>query len=174
MNHFIQQDAQQRAHQSVMDGVYRSLFPGSTITRTTDIALDQVGVDLVMANPSLFPRPMNVEEKMRFKKYGVEQRDMLLEVYDDWFAGPRAGQRTVGWTTDETKITDLVAYVFTVSQVLYLVHYKPLREFARFIAATRRALPAPNKTHTTYNIPVTWKDLTKAGIPVLRRPYGLS
>ena len=60
---------------------------------------------------------VKVEEKERKKDYG----DLLLEDFSNY------ERRTIGWTRDDRKITDYLAYIIVPSRFAYIFYYPALR-----------------------------------------------
>jgi hypothetical protein len=137
----------------------------SCVRVDADSPLQRAGVDRLILLPHR-QVPLYVDEKKRDKDWG----DFLLEEYSV------LETRKIGWTLDEHKICDFVAYA--VPGRCWLLPFEPLR-----IACTahlaewkqrRGAYPkdAKNSRYTTRNVSVPWDELWRAIRRVCSRRWG--
>ena len=146
---------------------YKRLFPDlvTSVRIDCDCELQRHGVDRILHFGN--GMQLTVDEKNRWKKY----KDVLLERWSDY------DRRTPGWTIDDGKICDYIAYVIHPHSLCYFMPYPILRmaftthweewqaEFERKTGYEYRF--APNKFNgrswKTANIPVEW-DIVKAAL----------
>jgi hypothetical protein len=143
-----------------MDAFYRFQF--GSATRTTDLATDKAGIDVVVAG-------RGVDEKFRYRApYGYRRDDCFVELCHQDLA---TRKYTRGWATDPTKRTDYVMYVFALERPMvgFLIPYGPLRERAladyRWRPGQRKSRnEVPGRAWDTYSVPVSWAELKADGI----------
>lgn len=168
MNYCRRDDDYAKKHHAKLDNAYRHLLHSvARVERNHNVGLDQQGVDVSI----VFDRgTIHLDEKIRRKYYG----DFLVEVSDD---SQRYGTRP-GWATDPDKITDVVAYVVpdfpgdpSSGGRVWFVNYPALRCVTLAEFQHRPRVAAPNPTHTTWNVSVKWKDLSKHQVPFVETRF---
>jgi len=135
-----------------LEAIYRQAFPHFTsIIVNRDVETQKKGVDCYIVLRD--GHKVKVEEKERKKDYG----DLLLEDFSNY------ERRTIGWTRDDRKITDYLAYIIVPSRFAYIFYYPALRRiFIDNLDLWRERYPYKfGKTfegdallYTTANIPV--------------------
>ena len=115
-----------------------------------DSPLQRCGVDVAVFVPAL-QRPIYVEEKFRQIDYG----DFLVEEWSN------LEQKKVGWTMDDKKISDYVAY--HVPGKCYILHFPTLRKACQTYLekwkATRHPKDVRNQGYVTRNWAIAWHDI---------------
>lgn len=147
---------------------YQRLFPNlaASVRISKDGPLQRHGVDRILHWSN--GMQITVDEKVRRKAY----RDILLELYSD------LGRKTPGWTIDDAKICDYVAYAVPKLSRCYFLPYPILRmAFKEHCErwADGSFIDVKNDHHgrrwVTRNIPVSWPELKKALCEQMHRKY---
>lgn len=154
---------------------YRRIWPDmlSCVRLDADSELQRAGVDRAVFLPRR-QLPIYIDEKNRPPREDGKPSwdDFLLEEWSN------LGRKKVGWTLDETKVCDFVAYAIHDRHKCYLLPFEPLRiacvshldEWKR----RKGAYPKDTQNHgyTTRNCVVQWDDLWRAIRRVSMRRWG--
>ena len=154
-NDFIRQERESRNKQLTdkLDMFYRCKLRATGIERVTDLTRQKQGIDVILTGQW---GTVTIDEKIRTEDYN----DFLIERYSS------LRKKSIGWTIDPKKITDLIVY--RVPDYLYLIPYKPLRSLIlsnqdHFFYFGREHR-APNPGYTAINYECPWQELEGQGI----------
>lgn len=121
--------------------------------------LQYSGVDKIITQKDNYK--IYIEEKVRFEDYG----DILLEEYSNW------EKKTPGWITDESKITDFIAYIIIPTKKIWLINFRKLKilwddKYPEWLKKYKRKVATTYEKgsirKTTSNIPVPIEELEAA------------
>lgn len=154
---------------------YRRLWPNmiSCVRIDKNSRWQKWGVDrMVLLGDG---KQFTIDEKKREKDYG----DLLLEEWSvaDVDKSGRLKGHKIGWSLDESKQSDFIAYSVPIAGRCYLLPFELTRltfaaninEWKRLMGA-RYPLKAHNKGYTTINVSVSWDRFRHAlGIQMHRR-----
>lgn len=160
---------------------YRRLWPEalSIIRVDTDSRWQRCGVDRMILLPGM--KQVLVDEKKRTKDYG----DLLIEEWSvgHYENGDRYAGKKIGWSLDQDKQCDYVAYAILPVSRCYLLPYELLRITCLYNLARWKTLkggdgrPAyprdsPNAGYWTRNVAVTWPELKRCLEEQMLRRFG--
>lgn len=120
------------------DEFYKGYWPDCTTELVSDLNLQRLGVDRKIRVPSR-RRLFLVDEKMRRQDYGA---DLCLEEWSQmWPPLDKPSPRwKVGWSIDDKKICDFIAY--GTPKRAYLIPFELLRlTMKRFLPAWKQVYP---------------------------------
>ena len=156
MNNFARQLAESNnpVITNALDRFYRQTLGATAIERVQDLPRQKQGIDVIIETKW---GTIRIDEKIRTTDYG----DMLIEKYSC------LRTKSIGWTIDPTKLTELIVYV--VPGFLYLIPAKPLRKLilsdtAKFFYYGRE-WRADNGAYESVFYSCPWEDLASS-IPI--------
>ncbi len=156
---------------------YRRLFPdlAAMVKLEGDSPMQRHGVDRILHFPSGLQ--LTIDEKKRRTAF----EDILLELYSD------LRRKTPGWTTDDGKICDYVAYAIPKLGKCFFLPYPLLRaafklhwqqwseDFKRKDPSKGGFIDKPNsyngRSWVTRNVPAPWGILKRAICQQMHRKY---
>jgi len=165
-------------HEAAWVAFYRRLWPQAQyILRCDDDGpWQRWGVDRRVTLPG---RDILIDEKVRDTAW----TEILLEEWSVYY-GPRDRRNRVGWSLDDTKRCDFVAYAIPKRGCCYLLPFELLRlaylqhraEWHRNDGQDGREkwypLVAPNDGYVTINCAVPWQTLRHALVEQIYRTFG--
>lgn len=152
---------------------YRGPWPDmeACVRLDGDSKWQRSGVDRVIFLPN--GKQIYIDEKKREKDYG----DFLLEIWSVWL-GPKNSRNKIGWTLDEKKQCDYVAYAVLPAAKCHLLPNELLRIACRRRLREWKKMPdaypkdAPNRGYMTRNCAVPWNVLYSALRQEMERGFG--
>jgi hypothetical protein len=156
---------------------YRRLFPDlvAAVRVDVDSKMQRQGIDRILHLKNGAVYRVDEKKRRRSKKTGKLYNDLLLELYSD------LDRQTPGWTIDEQKVCDFVAYALPPElQQCFFLPFPLLRmAFARHLESWRKQFgvrDVPNdfngRQWVTRNIPVKWSVVRRALCEQMNRKYG--
>jgi hypothetical protein len=151
---------------------YRRLWPQAQYILRCDDAgpWQKWGID---RRVTLAGRDVMIDEKKRDGTWD----DVLLEEWSVYY-GPADPRNKIGWSLDDTKRCDFVAYAVPKRRLCYLLPFELLRlAYQTHRAEWHRATAwypkiAQNATYQTINCAVPWDTLKRALVEQMYRQYG--